>query len=310
MTEPSATSRPRFAAVDVGTNSVLLLVAERLPDGRLEPVLELAEITRLGKGVDATGLLAPESIALTAQVIASYAQQARALGAQQITVVATSAARDAKNGADFFAAVKAAAALDVEIISGDEEARLSYLAAERDFGPAPKVVLDIGGGSTEFIYGSHGKVTFRHSFDVGSVRLTERLVKSDPPTASERGAVVALLDRTFEGLPTLPPGAEVVGIAGTVTTVFSVLHGMAEYDAKKVHGALMSLHDLDRVTEQLWGAPLAARQKLPGLQPKRADVIPAGALVLSRALHRLGAPQVRVSDRGVRWGLLHARAGA
>lgn len=303
------TSAPVFAAIDVGTNSVLLLVAERLPDGKLRPVVELAEITRLGQGVDANGELAPEAIARTAKVIGEFAARARAEGAQAIACVATSAARDARNGRDFFAAVEREAQLVPEIISGDEEARLSYLAAERDFGGGAKVVIDIGGGSTEFIYGRAGRVTFRHSFDVGSVRLTERHIRHDPPTAAERQQVSDALDAVFAALPPPPADAEVVGIAGTVTTVFAVERTIEPYEGTRVHGQLLSRAEVDACTARLFTLPLAERKALPGMQPKRADVIPAGALVLSRALHRLGAEQMRVSDRGVRWGLLYARFG-
>lgn len=299
-----------FASIDIGTNSVLLLVAERDADGRFSPIQERAAITRLGKGVDATGVLAAENIARTAQVVGEFADEARKLGAEAVIAVATSAARDAKNGADFFAAVKARANIVPEIISGDEEARLSYLAAERDFGSGPKVVIDIGGGSTEFIYGEHGQVTFRHSFDVGSVRLTERHVKSDPPTAQERAAVSAALDAAFGTLPALPSGAEVVAIAGTATTVFTIQRAIDPYDASQVQGQFIGIHEVDACVETLWRYDLKTRVGIRGLQPKRADVIPAGALVLSRALHKLGAERVRISDRGVRWGLLHARFGA
>jgi exopolyphosphatase/guanosine-5'-triphosphate,3'-diphosphate pyrophosphatase len=301
--------QPVFAAIDVGTNSVLLVVARRRPDGGFDPVAERAEITRLGKGVDATGRLDPENLRRTAEVIGAFAAEARRLGAQGIACVATSAARDAQNGADFFAAVQQQAQLTPEIISGDEEARLSYLAAERDFGGGAKVVIDIGGGSTELIYGSAGQVTFRKSFDVGSVRLTERHVRHDPPSAAGRDAVAATLDAAFAALPPLPPGAEVVGVAGTVTTVFAVERGIEPYDAAKVHGQVLTRAEVEGCAARLWAMDVEARKALQGMQPKRADVIPAGALVLARALARLGAGGVRVSDRGVRWGLLYARFG-
>jgi len=303
-------SQPVFGAIDVGTNSVLLLVARREADGTFSPVRERAEITRLGKGVDATGQLSAENLARTAEVVGQFATEARALGAAKIACVATSAARDARNGAEFFAAVKAKAQLEPEIISGDEEAKLSYLAAERDFGSGPKVVLDIGGGSTEFIFGSQGAVGFRRSFDLGSVRLTERHVRGDPPSAAERAAVESALDAAFAALPARPPDAEVVGIAGTVTTVFAVQRGIAPYESARVHGQVLSRAEVQACADRLWSLPLAARSELAGMQPKRADVMPAGASVLARALHALGAEAVRVSDRGVRWGLLYARFGA
>ncbi|NOK37473.1 Ppx/GppA family phosphatase, partial [Corallococcus exercitus] len=192
---------PRFASIDIGTNSVLLLVAERLPDGRFEAVVERAEITRLGRGVDNSRVLSSDGMEATLSVLVAFANEARELGAEGIAVSATSAARDAKNGADFIAAAQARAGVTVEIIPGEMEAQLSFAAVAQDFGSeaaGPLLVVDIGGGSTEFIYGSDvGTVAFRHSFDVGAVRLTERYVRTDPLSPDERGAIEAHLRDTF-----------------------------------------------------------------------------------------------------------------
>src|SRR5512140_3528168 len=164
---------PRFATIDVGTNSVLLLVADRTPDGEFVPVLERAEITRLGRGVDQSRRLSPEGMEATLAVMTAFAREARSLGAEGIAVSATSAARDAQNGAQFLAAARERAGVTVEIISGELEAQLSFASAYMDFGKeaaGPLLVIDIGGGSTEFIYGNTaGRVDFRHSYDVGSV---------------------------------------------------------------------------------------------------------------------------------------------
>jgi exopolyphosphatase / guanosine-5'-triphosphate,3'-diphosphate pyrophosphatase len=302
---------PRFASIDVGTNSVLLLVAERGADGRFTAVVERAEITRLGRGVDKSRTLAPEAMEDTLKVLESYATEAKGLGAEAIAATATSAARDASNGAEFLRAAAERTGVKVEIIAGDEEARLSFASAWADFGSeGPLVVLDIGGGSTEFIYGdSAGEVSFRRSFDVGSVRLTERLITTDPPSAAELAKVNAHLDATFAQLPTAPIGAHLVGVAGTVTTVCAVARAIDPYDATKVHGARLAATEISATVARLCDLPLAERRTLPGLQPKRADVIPAGALILEAAARRLGANEVRVSDRGLRWGLLADRFG-
>jgi exopolyphosphatase/guanosine-5'-triphosphate,3'-diphosphate pyrophosphatase len=305
---------PRFATIDVGTNSVLLLVAERTPEGRFTPVLERAEITRLGRGVDATRQLSPEGMEATLSVLEAFAREARELGAQDIAVSATSAARDARNGAEFIAAAKARAGVTVEIISGPLEAQLSFAAVHADFAAqaaGPLLVLDIGGGSTEFIYGNPaGHVDFRHSFDVGSVRLTERFVHSDPMTPEERARVEAHLRDTFRALPPPPPGAMLVGVAGTVTTVYAVRHAIDPYDADAVHGGTLPLSELSALADRLCRMPLEERRALPGMQPKRADVIPAGALILLESVRALGLEACRVSDRGLRWGLLAHRFGA
>ncbi len=305
---------PRYATIDVGTNSVLLLVADRQPDGRFHAVQERAEITRLGRGVDQSRRLSPEGMETTLQVLSDFADEARRLGAEAIAVSATSAARDAQNGAEFLEAARQRAGLTVEIISGEQEAQLSFASAHMDFGSAaagPLLVVDIGGGSTEFIYGdTAGKVTFRHSFDVGSVRMTERYVRADPPSAEDRARVEAHLRETFSSLPPCPPGAQLVGIAGTVTTLFTVRHAIDPYDPERVHGGTLSLAELDALVDSLCQKPLAERQKLPGLQPKRADVIPAGALILRECLRALRLDNCLVSDRGLRWGLLAHRFGA
>lgn len=305
---------PRYATIDVGTNSVLLLVAERTPEGRFTPVRERAEITRLGRGVDASRRLSDEGMEATLQVLEAFAREARELGAQGIAVSATSAARDAQNGAEFMAAAKARAGVTVEIISGELEAQLSFAAVHADFGAqvkGPLLVLDIGGGSTEFIYGSpEGRVGFRHSFDVGSVRLTERFVRSDPVSGEDRARVEAHLRDTFRALPPPPPGAALVGVAGTVTTVYAVRHAVDPYDAERVHGGTLPLSELEALADRLCGMPLEARRTLPGMQPKRADVIPAGALILLESVRALGLRECRVSDRGLRWGLLAHRFGA
>ena len=303
---------PRFASIDIGTNSVLLLVADRQPDGRFVAVAERAEITRLGRGVDKARTLSPEAIEDTLKVLERYAREARALGALQIAATATSAARDASNGKDFLRAVEERAGVKVEIISGEEEARLSFASAWADFGGnGPLVVLDIGGGSSEFIFGdASGKLTFRRSFDVGSVRLTERWIRFDPPAAAERAQLDAHLDALFAELPAPPPGFQLIAVAGTATTVLAVARGIEPYDASQVHGAHLAVHELSKTVEHLWATGLAERRKLRGLQPKRADVIPAGALILLSAATKLGVSEVRVSDRGLRWGLLVDRFGS
>jgi exopolyphosphatase/guanosine-5'-triphosphate,3'-diphosphate pyrophosphatase len=303
---------PRFASIDIGTNSVLLLVAERGTDGRFVPVLERAEITRLGRGVDRTRTLAAEAIEDTVAVLERYAAEAREAGATQIVATATSAARDCSNGGEFLSAVLRRAGVKVEIISGDEEARLSFASAFADFGrEGPLVVIDIGGGSTELIFGdAAGAITYRRSFDVGSVRLTERWVTSDPVSPIERARLTGHLDQTFSALPIPAAGFQLVGVAGTVTTVCAVARAIEPYDPAQIHGARLTLAEVAAVVERLCTVPLAHRRTLPGLQPKRADVIPAGALILEAAARRLGAAGVRVSDHGLRWGLLADRFGA
>ena len=305
----------RAAAIDVGSNTVLLLVAEA-QGGRLRALAERAEITGLGRGVDATGRLDPAAIAATAEVLGRYAAEARALGAERIACVATSAARDAANGADFFAAVSAAAGLTPEIISGDEEARLVWRSAWRDFGGAAGgglAVLDVGGGSTELSFGAGPTPRGRVSLQVGAVRLTERLVRADPVAAETLAALRAAARQALAPAALLPGWTDaawrgggtprLVGVAGTVTTLAAVAQALPAYDAERVHGSALTLAAIDALVERLAALPVAARAALPGMEPKRADVIVAGGVVVAEALRLLGFEALTVSDRGVRWGL-------
>jgi exopolyphosphatase/guanosine-5'-triphosphate,3'-diphosphate pyrophosphatase len=299
----------RYATLDIGTNTVLLLVAEPA-EGRFRPVLERAEITRLGKSVDRTGRLDDGAIEATVAAVTRFAAEARALGAVKIACVATSASRDAANGAPFRERLRREAGVEAEIISGDLEAQLTYGSAARELGDGtPLAVLDIGGGSTELVLGEAGRVSFKRSFDIGSVRLTERFVRADPPTGAEREAMERFVDETFAEAPCPPPGFRLVGIAGTVTTVYAVRHGIEPYDSTKVHLATMPFDDVRAERERFFALGVEERRALRGMEPKRADVIAAGSLILERAMARLGAAEVVVSDRGIRWGLLYERFG-
>jgi exopolyphosphatase/guanosine-5'-triphosphate,3'-diphosphate pyrophosphatase len=308
----------RFAAIDVGTNTVLLTVAERR-GAAFAPLAERAEITRLGRGVDRTGRLDPAAIRDTVQVLARYAAEARALGASAIACVATSAVRDASNGAAFFEAAAAAAGVAPEVISGEEEARLVYRSAWRDFGSSagaatPLAVLDVGGGSTEFTFGRGPEPLGRVSLQIGAVRLTERLLEQDPLGAPGLERLRAAAREAVRELALLRGSADLAGsrlvaVAGTVTTLAAVAQALPIYDAGRVHGSALSLSELERLFERLGALTVAERARLPGMEPKRADVIVAGCAVLLEAMRATGFDRLTVSDRGVRWGLLHDRFG-
>lgn len=303
----------RYASIDVGSNTVLLLVAERRGTG-LAPLLERAEITRLGRGVDATGKLDGAAIRETAAALADFAGQARALGARRIVCVATSAARDAANGAEFFEATRQAAGLVPEVITGDEEARLVYASAWRDFGAGgggPLAVLDVGGGSTEFTFGEGPAPAGRTSLQVGAVRLTERHVRTDPVSPAELAALRAAARSAVRplGAMPLPRGGRLVGVAGTVTTLSAVAQALPAWDPTRVHGAPLSLVETEALADRLAGLTVKERAALEGMEPKRADVILAGALVVAEAMRATGFDRLTVSDRGVRWGLLYDRFG-
>ncbi len=301
----------RFAAIDVGSNTVLLLVAERRGDGFV-PLVERAEITRLGRGVDATGRLDPQAIRGTVEVLARYAAEARSLGARGIACVATSAARDAENGEAFFEAARSAAGLVPEVVSGDEEARLVWASAWRDFGAAAGslAVLDVGGGSTEVVTGDGPAPRARRSLQLGAVRLTERVRPPDPPparTVAELRARAAEALSAARDLVSSARPAALVGVAGTVTTLAAVEKALPAYDAGAVHGAELARPALEALLARLASLTTAERAALPGMEPKRADVIVAGCAIVLEAMALLGFERLTVSDRGVRWGLLYDR---
>ncbi len=305
----------RYAAIDVGTNTVLLLVAERR--GReLVPLVERAEITRLGRGVDRAGRLDPAAIHDTVEVLARFAREARALGAEEIACVATSAARDCANGAEFFERARADAGLSPEVITGDEEARLVWASAWRDFGAPGRrlAVVDVGGGSTEVCAGDGPAPRARHSFQVGAVRLTERVAPPDPVDAASLARMRLLAAEALEPAaallgPTSLPRSTLVAVAGTVTTLAAVERALPVYDAGVVHGAELSYAALEALYVRLGALTTSERARLPGMEPKRADVTVAGCAVLLEAMRALGFDRLTVSDRGVRWGLLYDRFG-
>jgi exopolyphosphatase/guanosine-5'-triphosphate,3'-diphosphate pyrophosphatase len=312
----------RVAAIDIGTNTVLLLVAEQQADGSLTPLEERATITRLGEGVDRTRTLTDAAVARTNECLSVYAGVIRSHGVDRIAVVGTSAMRDAAGGERVRAHVQRCLGVDVRVISGDEEARLtlsgalSGLALETQE-PRSVTVFDIGGGSTEVVHatlderGAPRSIAFAQSFDVGSVRLTERCVQHDPPTNEEMEALYEASREAFAAIPQLPdPAPHVIGIAGTMTTLAAVSLGMVPYDGARVHGHMMLRREVEQCVRDLALLRVSERRQVPGLEPKRADVIVAGGSIALALIDRLSINRVRISDRGVRWGLAEELASS
>lgn len=297
----------KLAALDVGTNTVLMLVVETTTAGTLRKLADMSRITRLGRGVDANGRLDPAAVRNTLDTIVEFTEQARALGAERILTAATSALRDASDGADFIARTKARTGLDLDLISGETEARLSYLSSLKGLklDPASKLlIVDIGGGSTELIRAQPGGEVDLVSLQIGSVRLTERIVHADPPHAREAADLRIAIDEALGTLRWNFAPDTLVGIAGTVTTVCAVALGLAQYDAERVHGHELAQSEVLRVLGLLGSVPLEERRRIPGVEPGRADVIFAGAAILERVMAHFGRDRVIVSDQGVRWGLI------
>ncbi len=301
----------RVAAIDCGTNAIRLLVAD-VVDGRVVDLDRRMETVRLGEGVDATGRLADAALARTFATCERYAAIVRDLGAARVRFVATSASRDAENRDVFVAGVLDRIGVEPEVISGDEEAALSFSGATRGLvgGEPPYLVVDIGGGSTEFVLGTAHPVAAR-SVDVGCVRMTERHVRHDPPSPDEVAAISADVDAAIslaaEAVP-IEDARTLVGLAGSVTTAAALALGLPEYDAARIHGARIAAVDIARVSDLLLSLDHGGRGALPPMHPGRVDVINAGVLVLRRILDRTGLPEVLVSEHDILDGIALALA--
>lgn len=299
----------RLAAIDIGTNSTKTTVADAAADGTLSVVAENSDVTRLGEGVDATGRLGDAPMARTLDAVVRFAAAARALGAEVVLGAGTSALRDAANGPDFIQAVKDRAGVDIQIITGDREAQFAYAAVRSDASlnipaDASLLVFDIGGGSTELILGNANGVGRFQSLDIGAVRLTERFLHSDPPTAHELQQATDYARAALETFlrPAAPPF--VAGIGGTALNIAAVTQGQVRPDTNALHGAALPRAAVASALSKFAALPLSERRALPGLEPKRADVIVAGALILDQLLTYFAAEQFLLSVRGLRYGLL------
>ncbi|GLZ34533.1 exopolyphosphatase [Lentzea sp. NBRC 105346] len=288
----------RVAAIDCGTNSIRLLVADvtKRDDGTvwLRDVHREMRVVRLGQGVDATGLLAPEAIARTRAALLDYANMLRRKGVEAARMVATSATRDASNRDDFFSMTEEILGAPAEVISGDEEATLSFVGAVADMDPdeGPFLVSDIGGGSTELVLGSGMEMEAGRSVDVGCVRLTERCIHTDPPSAAEideaAGFVREALHTAFQTVP-VEKASTWIGVAGTITTLSAIAQDLPEYDSERIHLSRMSLDQVYEVVERVLGMTHDERAAIGSMHPGRVDVICGGAIVVRTLAEELAA---------------------
>jgi len=296
----------KLAALDVGSNTVLMLVVEWGANGVLHRLADMSRITRLGRGVDAAGRLDPESAARTLDAINEFTDKARAVGAELIVGAATAALRDAADGQEFVARVKQGTGISLEIISGETEAELSYLSTRKGLGLDPAgelLIVDIGGGSTELIKAEPTQFE-AISLQIGSVRLTERIIHHDPPLAAEAAELRARVNEALHQLGWKCRPRAMVGIAGTVTTLCAIALALEYYSPEAVHGHRLGHTEIRRIGALLASVPLEERKKLRGMEPGRADVLFAGAIILERVMDFFGCSEVIVSDQGVRWGLI------
>lgn len=302
-------STRRVAGIDCGTNSIRLLVSEVHTSGLVDVHREM-RVVRLGEGVDRTGRLASSALERTRAALADYAGLIHDLGADAVRMVATSASRDASNSGDFHAMVLETLGAEPEVITGHEEAELSFIGAVAGLpGLAePLLVADIGGGSTELVLGSPGArtITSAYSMDVGCVRMTERHLRDDPPTPDQVEATVRDLRRALEVAgQTVAVGesAAFVGVAGTVTTIAAIALQLEAYEPDAIHGSVISYEQVAAITERLLGMTHDERAAMPVMHPGRVDVIGGGALVLRTAMEFIGADEVIASEHDILDGI-------
>ena len=301
----------RVAAVDIGTNSTRLLVAD-VDAGTVDEVVRETRITRLGEGVDDRRRLLPVPIARVRNVLTDYRRTAEALGAERTLAIATSAIRDAENGEAFLGEIEWSYGFATQRLSGHDEALMTYrgVTSERTL-TAGTVIVDIGGGSTELIAGEEDGVRWHDSLDIGSVRLTERFLHTDPPTRDELDACAdatraLLAERVPDEIRARISAA--VGVAGTITSIAALTLGLEDYDSERVHGSQLTSEELQQQLERLAAVPVAERRQLRPLDPERAPVIVAGAVIAREVLSFFGVGELKVSERDILEGAALAAA--
>ncbi|MGD9737704.1 MAG: Ppx/GppA family phosphatase [Solirubrobacterales bacterium] len=299
----------RVAAIDVGTNSARLLVAD-VSGGHVSPVQRRSTVTRLGRGVDLSGRLSAEAIEDACAAIGEYVEAIGQLEVEAVDAIATSAVRDAENGGAFIAELRERFALSARTLDGSEEARLTYLGASSESAPTvPTLVIDIGGGSTELIVGHGDQIDFHTSLQAGVVRHTERRISSDPPTAIELEELATdvrgLIENALDPKISVEAG---IAVAGTPTSLAAVEMELVPYDAERVHGYVLELRSIQRMLSRLASAPLAERAQIPGLHPDRAPTIPAGVVILVEAMRAFGLERITVSEHDILYGTALAAA--
>ena len=302
----------RYAVIDVGTNSIKFHIAERIADGPMLKVVDRAEMTRLGEGLKEGGEIGPDAIERTATAIGDMVAEAKQNGALAIAAVGTAGLRMARNGSSVIETIRARTGVPIEVISGEEEGRLAYLAVKAGLG-VPEgsiVVFDTGGGSSQFTFGSGSRVDERFSLNVGAVRYTERFGLDNvvsPEVLSDALAAIAVDLSRIDGRS--PPDV-LVAMGGAITNIAAVKHCLKTYDPDIVQGSILDRAEIDRQIELYRSRNKAERLSIVGLQPKRADVILAGVCIVRTVMDKLGQNALRVSDRGLRHGLVLERFGS
>ncbi len=298
----------RIASIDIGTNTILLLIAE-VDQKKSKPLFEAETVVLLGEGLQKNGIISDEAMKRGFQTLTQYLGRCQTMGVQKIFAVGTSALREAKNSENFLRMIKEKLDLSIEVISGEEEAQLSFLAVARDLKELKKstLVIDVGGGSTEFILGKGDQITQWVSLPLGSVRFTEQFLLSDPVQKGEWEKMEGEIRKLLPKIPHPQGPLSLVAVGGTATTLASVEQGLAEFIPEKIHHFVLKKEALRNQLHLYRSKTINERRKIPGLPPARADVVLAGGAILYMAMEELNCPSVLVSCHGVRYGLLYKR---
>ena len=297
---------PTYAVIDVGTNSVKFNISERRDDSTWRTIVDRAEITRLGEGLEKTGDIRSDAMSRTVDAIAAMVAEARQQQAAEIAAVGTMGMRTAHNSQQFIDAVEKRCGVRIEVISGDEEGRLAYIAVQSGLGldKGSLAIFDTGGGSTQFTFGHGSEVEERFSVNVGAVRYTERFGLSGVVPPEQLRAALDAVAADLSRIGNRPSPDALVGMGGAITNITAVKHKLAKYDPNVVQGSVLDSAEIDRQIELYRSHSLDDRRTIIGLQPKRADVILAGACIVKTVMEKLRKDSLSVSDRGLRHGLL------
>ena len=301
----------RFATIDVGSNSVLIHIAERLQDNTFKVLDDKSELSRLGEGLQTTGIISEEACNRTVKALAEFKKMAEDNQVQQIAAVGTMCLRNASNSGAFIKRVKDECGIEIEVVSGEEEARLAFMAVKSGLSNDMEniVIFDVGGGSTEFIFGSGKNIDDKFSLNIGAIRLTEQFLTSDPVIENELSNLLSYLDGAFSKISDSKSCGVLVGIGGTITNMAAVKHEMRNYDPDRIRKTILSTKDVSKQLELYKSLTINQRQEIPGLQPKRADVILAGAAIVKVVMDKLNLKTSSISDRGIRHGIMADRFG-
>ncbi len=302
------TSLKRVASVDIGTNTILLLIA-KVEGGRIHPLFEIETVARLGEGVQKNGILLKEAMDRGFQTLSQYLKRCREMEVQEIFAAGTSALREAKNSEEFLKLIKEKLDLSIDVIAGEEEAQLSFLAVAKDLHGEenPILVVDVGGGSTEFILGKGNQINQWISLPLGSVRFTEQFLRSDPVQKKESKMMEKRIRELLVNIPHSKESLSMVAVGGTATALASVEQGLEEFIPEKIHHFVLEKEALKNQLLLYQSKTVEERKKIPGLSAARADVILAGGRILYLAMEELNCPSVLISGHGVRYGLLYKK---